>query len=98
MLKNPPLYYSFSLTNQNGKRVSVMKKIAIPSLIQLPSSYLTPFQMRLAVGSILESVGFTHAAASALELITDIGVRYMRKLATTAARSAEMGTVGREGL
>lgn len=51
--------------------------------------------MRLAVGSILESVGFTHAAASALELITDIGVRYMRKLATTAARSAEMGTVGR---
>ncbi|GMT03119.1 hypothetical protein PENTCL1PPCAC_25293, partial [Pristionchus entomophagus] len=47
-------------------------------------------EMRQAVGSILESVGFTHSSSSALELLTDIGVRYMRKLATTANQTAEM--------
>ncbi|GMT33612.1 hypothetical protein PFISCL1PPCAC_24909, partial [Pristionchus fissidentatus] len=46
-------------------------------------------EMRLAVGWILESVGFTHAAHSALEMLTDIGVRYMRKLATTTSWNAE---------
>ncbi|GMR32837.1 hypothetical protein PMAYCL1PPCAC_03032, partial [Pristionchus mayeri] len=46
-------------------------------------------EMRLAVGSMLESVGFTHASSTALELLTDVGVRYMRKMVTTAKRSAE---------
>ena len=45
--------------------------------------------MRMAVGVVLESVGFTHCMKIPLDLLTDIGATFMKNLSERVKRTAE---------